>query len=84
MRPVILSVLLLGIIYTFKVFDLIYVMTGGGPVDATTLLTIYVYQMVFSFFRFGDGSAAAIMLLVFLSVVAVVYLWLSQREEAAS
>jgi len=84
MRPVILSVLLLGIIYTFKAFDVVYVMTGGGPVDATTLLTIYVYKMVFSFFRFGDGSAAAIMLLLFLSVVAVGYLWLSQREEAAS
>jgi multiple sugar transport system permease protein len=84
MRPVILSVLLLGIIYTFKAFDIVYVMTGGGPVDATTLLTIYVYKMVFSFFRFGDGSAAAILLLLFLSVVAVGYLWLSQREEAAA
>lgn len=84
MRPVILSVLLLGIIYTFKAFDIVYVMTGGGPVDATTLLTIYVYKMVFSFFRFGDGSAAAILLLLFLSIVAVGYLWLSQREEAAA
>ena len=84
MRPVILSVLLLGIIYTFKAFDIVYVMTGGGPVDATTLLTIYVYKLSFSFFRFGDGSAAAILLLLFLSVVAVGYLWLSQREEAAA
>lgn len=84
MRPVILSVLLLGIIYTFKVFDVIYVMTGGGPVDATTTLPIYVYQLAFSFFRFGDGSAAAILLLLMLSVVAVFYLWLSQREEAAA
>jgi multiple sugar transport system permease protein len=84
MRPVIMSVLLLGIIYTFKAFDIVYVMTGGGPVDATTLLTIYVYKLVFSFFRFGEGSAAAILLLLFLSVVAVGYLWLSQREEAAA
>ena len=84
MRPVILSVLLLGIIYTFKAFDIVYVMTGGGPVDATTLLTIYVYKLSFSFFRFGDGSAAAILLLLFLSIVAVGYLWLSQREEAAA
>lgn len=84
MRPVILSVLLLGIIYTFKVFDVIYVMTGGGPVDATTTLPIYVYQLAFSFFRFGDGSAAAILLLLMLSVVAIFYLWLSQREEAAA
>lgn len=84
MRPVILSVLLLGIIYTFKAFDIVYVMTGGGPVDATTTLTIYVYKMVFSFFRFGDGSAAAILLLLFLSIVAFGYLWLSQREEEAA
>jgi multiple sugar transport system permease protein len=84
MRPVILSVLLLGIIYTFKAFDIVYVMTGGGPVDATTLLTIYVYRLSFSFFRFGDGSAAAILLLLGLSVVAIGYLWLSKREEAAT
>jgi multiple sugar transport system permease protein len=84
MRPVILSVLLLGIIYTFKVFDIIYVMTGGGPVDATTTVPIYIYQLAFSFFRFGDGSAAAVLLLLLLSIVAVFYLWLSQREEAAA
>jgi multiple sugar transport system permease protein len=84
MRPVILSVLLLGIIYTFKVFDIIYVMTGGGPVDATTTVPSYIYLLDFSFFRFGHGSAAAVLLLLLLSVVAVFYLWLSQREEAAA
>ena len=55
--------LLLGIIYTFKVFDLIYVMTAGGPVDATTVLPIYAYQLTFEFFRFGQGAAAATLLL---------------------
>jgi multiple sugar transport system permease protein len=84
MRPVSLSVLLLGFIYTFKVFDIVYIMTRGGPVDATTVLPIYVYQMSFNFFRFGDGAAAAVLLLLPLSIVAVGYLWLSQREEAAS
>jgi multiple sugar transport system permease protein len=84
MRPVALSVLLLGIIYTFKVFDLIYVMTGGGPVDATTVLPIYVFNMSFSFFRFGEGAATAILLLLALFVVAISYLWLSQHEEVLS
>jgi multiple sugar transport system permease protein len=83
MRPVALSVLLLGIIYTFKVFDVVYIMTGGGPVDATTVLPIYVYKLVFSFFRFGDGTAAAVLLLLPLIAVAIGYLYLSQREEAA-
>lgn len=83
MRPVALSVLLLGLIYTFKVFDLIYVMTGGGPVDATTVLPIYTYQLSFDFFRFGHGAAAATLLLLGLVGVAIVYLWASRREEVA-
>ena len=83
MRPVALSVLLLGIIYTFKVFDVVYVMTHGGPVDATTVLPIYVYNLAFQFFRFGEASAAAIVLLVVLTFVAGCYLWLSRREEIA-
>ncbi|MGH2558160.1 MAG: carbohydrate ABC transporter permease [Thermomicrobiales bacterium] len=83
MRPVSLSVLLLGFIYTFKVFDLIYIMTGGGPVDASTVLPIHAYQLTFEFFHFGEGAAAATVLLVGLLVVAVTYLWLSRREEVA-
>ena len=56
--------LLLGFIYTFKVFDLIYVMTGGGPVNATEVLPIYVYDTFFEFFRFGSGAAASVLVLV--------------------
>jgi multiple sugar transport system permease protein len=82
LRPVALSVLLLGLIYTFKVFDLIYIMTGGGPVDVTTVLPIYAYQQTFQFFNFGVGAAAAIVLLLGMLAIAVAYIWLSQREEA--
>lgn len=84
MRPVALSVLLLGLIYTFKVFDLIYVMTGGGPVDASTVLPIYAFQLTFQFFRFGQGAAAATVLLLALLPVAALYLWVSRREEVRS
>lgn len=83
MRPVALSVLLLGIIYTFKVFDVVYIMTRGGPVDATTVLPIYVYNLAFQFFRFGEAAATAILLLLGLTVVAIGYLWLSRQEEVA-
>ena len=83
MRPVALSVLLLGLIYTFKVFDLIYVMTKGGPVDATTTLPLYTYKLTFEFFRFGHGATAATLLLLGLVLVALLYLWAVRREEIA-
>jgi multiple sugar transport system permease protein len=81
MRPVSLSVILLGFIYTFKVFDLIYVMTKGGPVDATTVLPIYAYKLTFEFFKFGQGAAGATLLLLGLLGIAFAYLWMSRREE---
>jgi multiple sugar transport system permease protein len=84
MRPVSLSVLLLGLIYTFKVFDLVYIMTAGGPVNATTVLPIYAYDLTFVSFKFGGGAAAAVVMLVALLVVATGYVWYTQREETTS
>ena len=81
MRPVSLSVLLLGIIYTFKVFDLIYVMTAGGPVDATTVLPIYAYDTHLRVLPLRQGAAAAALLLVGLIGVALAYLGGLRREE---
>jgi multiple sugar transport system permease protein len=83
MRPVALGVLLLAFIYTFKVFDLIYVMTSGGPVDSTTVLPIQIYRLNFSYFRFGEGAAAATLLLLGLLFLAIGYARLIRREEAS-
>lgn len=83
LKPVIAIVLLLGFIYTFKVFDLIFVMTGGGPVNATEVLPLYVYDVLFEFFRFGRGAAASILVLVLPIIISLVYLRLLRREEAS-
>jgi multiple sugar transport system permease protein len=83
MRPVILGVLLICFIYTFKVFDLIFIMTRGGPVDATLVLPIYAYKLTFDFFRFGDGAAASTVLLLGLLALALGYARLIRTEEAA-
>ncbi|WP_367320830.1 carbohydrate ABC transporter permease [Streptomyces sp. HUAS ZL42] len=83
MRPVSVTVLLLGLIYTFKVFDIVFVMTGGGPVDATRVLSLYVYEVFFKFFRFGQGAAAGLLLLVVPLLTGVIYVRRLRREEAA-
>lgn len=64
MKPVSISVLLLGVINTYKVFDLIYTMTKGGPVDATTTLPVYTYLKTFQVFQFGVGAAASVLTLL--------------------
>jgi multiple sugar transport system permease protein len=83
MRPVSVTVLLLGLLYTFKVFDLVYVMTGGGPVDATRVLSLYVYEVFFTFFRFGQGAAAGLLLLVVPLLAGVWYVRRLRREDEA-
>ncbi|MEO5534730.1 MAG: sugar ABC transporter permease [Pseudolysinimonas sp.] len=83
MRPVVAIALLLGFVHTFKVFDVIYVMTAGGPAGATNVLSIAVYNLSFEYFRLGDGAAAANILLVIPLIVSVVYLLVRRREESA-
>ncbi|MFK4104758.1 carbohydrate ABC transporter permease [Streptomyces sp. NPDC019531] len=83
MRPVSVTVLLLGLLYTFKVFDLVFVMTGGGPVDATRVLSLYVYEVFFTFFRFGQGAAAGLLLLVVPLLAGAWYVRRLRNEEEA-
>ena len=81
LRHTIESVLVLGFIYTFKVYDLVYVMTSGGPVNSTHLLSTYSYKQSFELFNYSVGSAVANMLLVILLMVGIVYLRITMRGE---
>lgn len=81
LRPAIMSVLILGIIYTFKVFDLVYVMTSGGPMNQTELLSTYAYRLSFGEYRFSEGAAVSNVLFLCLMVVAIFYLMLIRKDE---
>lgn len=81
MRPTIFIVLMLVLIYTFKVFDLIYVMTGGGPVNATTVLPLYAYKHAFTGYDISKGSTVATLMFLFLGALACIYLWMTRKEE---
>ncbi len=75
------AVLILGFIYTFKVFDLVYVMTQGGPVNATEMLSTYSYKLSFTEFNFSKGAAVANTLFIILFIVSLFYLKLVKEEE---
>lgn len=81
MKPAILSVLMLGFIYTFKVFDVVYIMTNGGPVNATQVLSSYSYKLSFTQYDFSRGAAVAMVLFLCLLCVGIAYLALVRREE---
>ena len=81
LRSTIESVLVLGFIYTFKVYDLVYVMTSGGPVNSTHLLSTYSYKLSFEMFNYSKGSAVANVLLVILLMVGVIYLKITMQGE---
>ncbi|MGP4039763.1 carbohydrate ABC transporter permease [Gracilibacillus sp. D59] len=83
LRPVILVVMMLGFIYTFKVFDLVFVMTGGGPINSTEVLSTLAYRFSFDEFQFNLGSATANVLFLILLVVSVIYLFMINKDEEA-
>jgi multiple sugar transport system permease protein len=64
LRPVTLLVVVLGTIWSFQVFDLIYMMTGGGPGGSTSTLVYEIYQAGFKEFQMGYASAMSVVLFV--------------------
>lgn len=81
LRPTIESVLVLGFIYTFKVYDLVYVMTEGGPVNSTHLLSTYSYKLSFDMFQYSKGSSVANILFLILLAVGMIYLNTTMQGE---
>ncbi len=75
-RGVIMTIVLLDSIWTFRAFDPVYVMTGGGPVDATNVIVLYLYEQAFRFFRMGYASAVAYVLFVFIFGLTLVQFYL--------
>lgn len=73
LRGVILTIVLLDSIWTFRAFDLVYVMTGGGPVDSSQVLPTSIYFNAFQKLKFGYASAEAIAMLLILLVFSVAY-----------
>jgi len=82
-RPVLVLALLLRTIDAFRLFDKIFVMTGGGPGTATEIVSMSVYRLAFLFFRTGRGSALAMILLVVAIIFTNIYLLLLRGRRKA-
>jgi len=83
LKPVTLVVLMLGLVYTIKVFDVIMGLTGGGPANQTQTLTTWSYQYSFQLFKFGPGAAVSNLLIIIATVVGLLYLRSLRRSGDA-
>ena len=79
--PSISIVLVLRTVEAFKVFDIIYAMTRGGPVNGTATVAYYAYETAFSDQNFGVGSAISYIITIFILVLSAVYLRLLRRSD---
>jgi multiple sugar transport system permease protein len=78
--PTTLVIMVITTIGSFKVFDHIYQMTGGGPENGTLVLAYYIYQQGFQFFDVGYASALAMIMFVIVMVLTIVQLALRRRD----
>ncbi|GGX76507.1 carbohydrate ABC transporter permease [Streptomyces fructofermentans] len=78
--PVLLSSLIFSINGTLKAFDSIVALTGGGPGNATTPLTLYMFQTSFTYGDYGYGSTVAMLLTVVCLLVTLVVFRVSRRD----
>lgn len=72
LSPTIFFVLVITTISSFQVFDLIYLMTQGGPLDSTNVLVFWIYKNAFEFFNIGEASAGAYILFVIIFVLTAI------------
>lgn len=81
MANIIKTTLLLTGIWTFNYFEIIYVLTGGGPLNKTHIPVTYIYEMAFKNANMGASSRLAVISIVLVGIVAVIYLKITSKED---
>lgn len=79
LKPVILVALIFRTLDAFRVFDAVYVLTGGGPANTTETLSIYAYKVLFQTLQFGYGSTLSVVVFLCTGAISVFYIRLLSR-----
>ena len=80
LKPILYLSLLIFIIWSMNAFSIVYLLTGGGPGDATEIITLFIYRLSFIGFDFGLAAAASIILFGIGLVLSIAYIY-TMREE---
>jgi len=84
LKPVILIVVIFRCLDAFRVFDAVYVLTGGGPANTTETLSIYTYKVLFQTLQFGYGSTLAVMVFLCVGLITVTFIGLIGKRSLRS
>lgn len=82
LRPSTFLLLILNVIYSFESFDLVYVMTGGGPGYSTTVLPVYIYESAFELKRYGYANALGLVLMVIIMAFTLIQWRINRQGES--
>ena len=82
LKPSLFFVLVLETVKSFQAFDIIYVMTGGGPAHGSYTLTYMIYDQGFGYSEFGYASAVGVVLLVITLILSLIQRRLIGRNES--
>lgn len=81
-KPVLLTITMFQIIFSFRAFDIVFVMTKGGPGYSSQVLTLYMYYAAFWFREYGYGASLAVIMLILVFIMVFFYIWVTRLEEA--
>lgn len=81
LKPIIISLLILDFIWTIQQFALIWMTTGGGPINATETLSTFIYKLAFSKYQYAKAAAVAVILLITCSIIAVFYVRYQKERD---
>ncbi len=84
LRPILLVVLVYETMTAILTFDIVYVLTGGGPADSTSLISWFAYAEIFKFLNLGAGLALSIVIALITLVLIILYMRALKTEDASS
>jgi multiple sugar transport system permease protein len=73
LKPILISLIMLDFVWTIQQFALIWMTTGGGPINATETLSTYIYKQGFSSYQYSQASASACIVLIICTIIAIFY-----------
>jgi ABC-type sugar transport system permease subunit len=82
-RQMIIVMVTIHVLWTFNNFDFIYLATGGGPVNATDVLPVYVYRQCWNSYTVGYGASIGTVMLILLMLYFIVFIKISERNNPA-